>query len=304
MSGAPELETVPCPVCGKGGSSLLYDRPYGDGELRSAGTYSATTDVYTGYGRIVRCLECAMVYTNPRPTAATLAAGYGECVDPDYLEESASRSINAFMSLRTITKFKRGGRLVEFGCNIGYFLNAARVDFSVVGVEPSAWACRQARERFKLEVVEGSFADAPLEAGAFDAAAMIDVIEHLTDPAAALRRARGLLKPGGVVYLVTPDIDSLSARVLGPSWWGLRPAHIQYFSSATLARLLAQEGFEVVYQRSFGRIFSWGYWLSRLSHYPAPVRGAVSAFVSALGLSDKLLYLDTRDSVEVVARRL
>lgn len=298
------LETVRCPVCGKDEPRPLYERPYAAGELTDSGTYAATTDVYTGYGTIVTCASCTMVYTNPRPTAATLAAGYGENVDEGYLEESASRSINAFMSLRTIEKFKRGGRLVEFGGSIGYFLNAARVDFEVSGVEPSAWACRQARERFHLEVVQGSFADAPLPAGSFDVAAMIDVIEHLTDPAAAVRRAREVLKPGGILYLVTPDIDSLSAKLLGPSWWGLRPAHIQYFSSATLARLLAAEGFEVVLSRSFGRIFSWSYWLSRLASYPAPVRGAVKAFVDCLGVADKLLYLDTRDSVEICARRL
>lgn len=301
---AEALEQTACAVCGGATARVLYERPYAAGEFSDNGACAATTDVYGGYGRVVRCDGCGMVYTNPRPTAAALAAGYGGCVDETYLEESASRSINAFMSLRTIEKFKRGGRLVEFGCSIGYFLNAARVDFSVTGVEPSTWACRQAREKFRLEVAEGSFADAPLEAGSFDVAAMIDVIEHLADPAAAVRRAREVLKPGGILYVVTPAIDTLSARLLGPAWWGLRPAHVQYFSRATLGRLLAEGGFEIVLTKSFGRIFSWGYWLSRLNHYPAPVRGAIAAMVSALGIEDKLLYLDTRDSVEICARKL
>ena len=131
---------------------------------------------------------------------------------------------------------------------------------------------------------------------------MIDVIEHLPEPAAAAREVRRLLKTGGYFYVVTPDIDSLSARLLGGRWWGLRPAHIFYFSRATLRRLLEENGFEVVDSRSYGRIFTWQYWLSRLSNYPRPIYRCVSAVVSLFGVEDKFLYLDTRDTVQMIAR--
>jgi hypothetical protein len=68
--------------------------------------------------------------------------------------------------------------------------------------------------------------------------------------------------------------------------------------------MLRQSGFEVVLRKSYGRIFTWGYWLSRLQNYPAFVRGPVVALVKALGVESKFLYLDTRDSMEVVARRV
>ena len=69
------------------------------------------------------------------------------------------------------------------------------------------------------------------------------------------------------------------------------------------AELYRQAGFEVVLRKSYGRIFTWGYWLSRLANYPALVRRPVAALVKALGLESKFLSLDTRDSMEVVARR-
>ena len=71
----------------------------------------------------------------------------------------------------------------------------------------------------------------------------------------------------------------------------------------TLGRMLEESGFEVVLTKSFGRIFTWGYWLSRLRHYPAFVYGAVRSAISGLGIEDKFLYLDTRDSIEICARR-
>ncbi len=300
---APELETPSCAVCGSERRLIRFQRPYQLDSLSDAGAFAATTDEFTGYGTIVRCAECSHVYTCPRPTEAALLSGYADCADEDYLRESSSRSINAHLCLNTIKRFVDKGRLLEAGCSVGYFLNAARVDFEVAGLEPSSWARGIARERFKLECHAEPLESAPLPPASFDVVAMIDVIEHLTRPKAALAAAAGLLKPGAVLYLVTPDISSLSAKILGPYWWGLRPAHIQYFSEASLRRLLDDAGFDVVLAKSFGRIFSYGYWASRLRHYPAWARAPLDASIRRLGIEHKLLYIDTRDSIELCARK-
>jgi SAM-dependent methyltransferase len=297
------FESVVCNLCGGNRSRVLFQRPYAADILSEPGVFSATTDEYSGYGTIVRCLDCGLVYTNPRPTAAALLAGYAECVDDLYLAESSSRSINAHFSLNAIKRFVKSGKLIEIGSATGYFLNAARTDFDVEGIEPSEQACRIAREKFRLDCRLGAFETAPIPPASADVVAMIDVIEHLGDPKAALRRAADVLRPGGILYLVTPDIDSLSARLLRGYWWGLRPAHIYYFDGRTLGRMLEEAGFEVVLSKSFGRIFTWGYWRSRLRHYPRFIYGALRAAIHGLGIEDKFLYLDTRDSIEICARK-
>jgi len=294
-------QDVPCGLCGSRRAKVLFERPH-RGAVPGQAVFVATTDEFSDYGRVVRCQDCGFAYTSPRPEPGELLRGYGGCVDPDYLREASSRSINAHLSLSTIKRFASGGRLLEVGCSVGYFLNAARVDFAVAGIEPSAWACRIAQERFRLEVRPGSWEDAEgLAPGSFDAVAMIDVLEHLGDPLAALRRAAAWLKPGGVLYLVTPDIGSLSARLLRRYWWGLRPAHLSYFDRASLSRALALAGLRPAWEKSFGRIFTFGYWASRLRHYPAPVHRALTAAIRLLDVEDKFLYLNTRDSLEVCA---
>lgn len=293
--------TVPVAcLCGSLDCAVLFDRPYDEG---SSSDFLATTDRYDNYGRIVRCRACGLVFTDPRPAAAEISKGYAESSDKEYLEESSNRSINAHISLATIRRFKPSGKLLEIGCAVGYFLNAARTDYEVAGVEPGRWACAEARRRFGLEVRQEGFLEARLPGNSFDVVAAVDVIEHLEDPAAFIRECRRVLKPGGVLYLVTPDIESLSARLLGGSWWGLRPAHLYYFSRRTLGELLKREGLETELARSFGRIFSLGYWASRLKNYPAFFRKPVSTVIAALGLEDKIFYLNTRDSLEVIARR-
>ncbi len=262
-----------------------------------------TTDFFAAYGRVAQCRRCGMVYRNPREADERIIEAYAALEDGDYLEERECRGMNALLSLKALKRHVARGRLLEIGCSTGFFLNAARLEFDCQGVEPSAWAARIARERFGLEVHGGSFETFEAAPASFDAVAMIDVIEHVLDPGLVLARVSSLLGPGGILYLVTPDISSLSAHVLGRYWWGLRPAHLGYFSPATLRLLLEKVGLEVREIRSFGRIFTYGYWLSRLSSYPALIRGTIGAFVRTLAWEDKVLYLNTRDTMEVVAVR-
>src|SRR6478735_1296413 len=58
--------------------------------------------------------------------------------------------------------------------------------------------------------------------------------EHLDDPVDAIDRCAGLLRPGGVLCVVTPDPSSLTARVAGARWWGYLPAHACLLPRATL----------------------------------------------------------------------
>ena len=76
------------------------------------------------------------------------------------------------------------------------------------------------------------------------------------------------------------------------------------FRPARSLPAITEAGFEVRLEKSYGRMFSWGYWLSRLRNYPRPVYKAIEAVIEGLDIKDKLLYLDTRDSMEICARRI
>jgi len=268
------------------------------------GSYAATTDKFGAYGTILQCLDCGLLYTSPRLRPDNLLQEYQEARDDDYFLQCEARSINAYFSLAAIRRHAQSGRLLEVGCSTGFFLNAARLNFEVEGVEPSSWAREYAEKQLKLKISAATLEAARFPDAHFDVAVLNDVIEHVPDPAGLLREVARVTKPGGLLYIVTPDCESLSARILGGRWWGLRPAHIYYFSRRTLAELAAKNGYKVLEAVSFGRIFSWGYWLSRLTNYPRPLYRAVEFLVDVLGIRDKFLYLDTRDSVQMVASKL
>jgi 2-polyprenyl-3-methyl-5-hydroxy-6-metoxy-1,4-benzoquinol methylase len=296
------LELVPCNLCGRDDFSVLFNSPLRVSE-QDAADFMASTDRFDRYGQIVRCRGCGLVYANPRPVRQRLQEGYARAEDVDYAREASSRSINAHISLHTIKKYVERGRILDVGCSTGYFLNAARLSFEPYGVEPSRWASRFAREVLSIDVRQGSLEDADFPESWFDVVTMNDVIEHLADPRSCLEKARKLLRVQGLLYVVTPNIASLSSRLLRGRWWGLRPAHLYYFSPRTLEAMLSAVGFETVFKKSFGRIFTYGYWASRLSNYPRPVSATAKTIVRKLKVQDKFLYLDTRDTIELCAIR-
>jgi len=288
-------------MCGSDKSRVLFES--GESVADDEGNFEATTDKFGPYGTVRKCLRCGLAYTSPRRKDADILAGYRRTADQEYATECDSRSMNACRALARIRRHARGGRLLEVGCSTGYFLKAAQNTYEVTGVEPSAWSGRYAREKLGLEIAASTLQEAHFPDDCFDVVALIDVIEHVTDPLGMMREVARVVRDDGIVYLVTPDIGSLSARVLRGKWWGLRPAHIYYFSRKTLRALLNAAGFDVLEMHSYGRIFTWRYWLSRLTNYPRPVCRLVERVIQLLRVDDKFLYLNTRDSVQVIARK-
>ena len=112
-----------------------------------------------------------------------------------------------------------------------------------------------------------------------------------------------MLNPDGIIYLVTPNISGLIPFILRSKWWGLRPSHLYYFSNKTIINLLKKSGFEVIYINSFGRIFTYKYWLSRLINYNKIFYKAIRLIINMFNAGDKFVYINTRDSVEVIAKK-
>jgi hypothetical protein len=78
--------------------------------------------------------------------------------------------------------------------------------------------------------------------GPYDVVSAIDVIEHVDKPLDLLRAIRDVLATDGIGVLVTPDVGSITARVMRRHWWHFRPAHIGYFNRHTISLSLAAAG--------------------------------------------------------------
>jgi SAM-dependent methyltransferase len=169
-------------------------------------------------------------------------------------------------------------------------------------VEPSRWSADRARAR-GLQVVDGTLAAADLPEGSFDVVTMWDVVEHLADPLSELRRARRLLRPGGLLALSTMNVEAWFPRLLGRRWPWYMQMHLYYFTPRTLGRMLERAGFRMVEAVPHRRVVRLAYLVSRLEAYCRPLARGLEWLVERAGQSDRLVAVDLGDIFVTFARR-
>jgi SAM-dependent methyltransferase len=143
------------------------------------------------------------------------------------------------------SEFPAKGVLVDVGCGNGEFLAiAAKMGWRALGVEPDAAAATACRAQ-GFEVFEGVAEAAPSAwTGAVDVLTSSNCIEHIADPRQFLATAHALLKPGGRLWIATPNPQGLGARLFGRCWRGLEPSrHMCVPSQGQLLKMLAEQGF-------------------------------------------------------------
>jgi SAM-dependent methyltransferase len=149
------------------------------------------------------------------------------------------------------------GRILDVGCSAGYFLDLMREKgWECHGIEMDARYARMAQERHGASIFAGTLEGyQDVKEGYFDVISMQDVLDHLADPVAGLRRCFRMLKPGGMLIVKVHDVGSVYARLTGPKYYGfLPPLHLVYFNRDNVRRALVRSGFVVDGHRYFPHI--------------------------------------------------
>jgi len=222
--------------------------------------------------RLLRCRRCTLVWIDPVPSSAELLAladeahrgqpfaDMGRYFDAPALDDATdpvAASLRALLA--RLAAWTSGRTLLDVGSGTGYFAALARhAGWRPLAVDASPAATAHARAAYGLEAVTAVFPDAGALRGPFAAVTLLDVLEHVPEPRAALARVRELLEPGGVVVIDSPNHASILCRVIdGVGRLPLAPirtrlgqyyhrAHVSVFSPRALRRVLTQVGFEVV----------------------------------------------------------
>lgn len=255
-----------CPVCSSSRFNL-FKKGSLDVQSLSKDHIKVTDSDYGKIWDLSRCDNCTHIFANPCPSPEFIQSLYGEIEDPLYQEEARGRSKNFNRILERLDKIHpEKGILIDIGAATGILMDISRRrGWDVEGVEPSSWAVRLAREKYGLEIIEGAFETSTLKEENYTVVSMVDFLEHIPHPSVAVSMAQKILLPGGTLCLVTPDINSMAARILGQKWWHYRPGHLGYFSKKSLNILLQKTGFRVIDMRKYSWTFSLHYLLSRKS---------------------------------------
>ena len=288
-----------CPACG-GGRFRPWKKGAVDASDLRPEAFLITDHHYGLTWDLARCGDCGHVFADPCPTPAFIESLYGALRDPLYEEEAGGRAMNFRRVLVRLERLRpEKGRLFDVGAATGILMDQAKErGWEVDGVEPSAWAVAFARDRYGLAIRRGIFETAAVPAASVDVVTMVDLIEHTARPYDAVRRAADVLRPDGLLCIVTPDIRSVAARLTGRTWWHYRPAHLAYFTRRSLDALLRRAGFTVIRRRSYSWTFSARYLASRKPAFRFLARGRLASFLGRIPIR-----LALGDSFEIYARK-
>ena len=270
--------------------------------------------------QVVRCQKCSMLYANPVPAALVSGEFYEQSGESYYLSgpklEADYAAVRFDRELRLFRRHCLAGSVLDVGCSSGAFLHQLNQRFpgsyQILGTDVSGPALNHA-ESVGVPVIRGSFLGRNFDGQNFDAVTFWAVLEHLLEPKPFLEKAWSLLRPGGLCFILVPNMSSLAVRLLGERYRYILPQHVNYFTRPTLMRLV-QPRFEIVHCRTthFNPIVIWQDWrrrqetvsdqdraalLKKTTAYKqnsilAPLRllyGGVEKALGCLGLADNLV---------------
>jgi 2-polyprenyl-3-methyl-5-hydroxy-6-metoxy-1,4-benzoquinol methylase len=253
-----------------------------------------------------QCRRCGFIFADSTDLD-TLATLYEQLADPAYLESQQGRARQMQWLLEQVLRAKPDARtLLDVGAGSGVLVaEAQRHNLVATGVEPSRSLVDGAQRAHGVALLQGAFPHPQLAGQTFDVTCLIDVIEHVTDPLQMLQHCAATLNPSGVLVVVTPDVDSLPARLMGNHWWHYRMAHVSYFSRRTMHRAAAEAGLSPIVDISAKWFFTVDYIAKRLTRYLAI--GQLNRLARRHSLLrrvyEQMVPLNLHDSMLVVLRR-
>ncbi len=254
-----------------------------------------------------RCSACDVVFVSPVPLSVDGVYKDDITSSPSgyYLLSEEHDSETFTKRLELIEKMKSKGTLLDAGCSVGTMLKTAQErGWSALGLEPNPFSAEICRKR-NLNVVEG-FIDENLlikYSDHFDVVHMGDVLEHVPEPIKTVGIALKCLTGGGVLAIVTPNFDSLIARL-----FQIKPVeHLLYYNIYSLKRLLSQFHVEILLVRKTTRKRKLKALICSTTFTGRPVlKSFLKVFSNPVSgfLLNLLVGIFVRDEITVVARKL
>jgi 2-polyprenyl-3-methyl-5-hydroxy-6-metoxy-1,4-benzoquinol methylase len=270
-----------CPVCGGEDAVTLEE-----------GLVDYMSKPASGPWSMNKCRLCGVAYLSPRPDRASISQAYinyyTHTSEKDDLVHRYLRSIKSVLSEKyfavvsgsgsmvdrivyLVIKLlfplslyfdaksrhifnlkKQPGKLLDIGCGNGEFLKfAEHYGWQAVGVDFDTEAVKEARSG-GLDARLGDI-DVIDSGERYDYITLSHVVEHVYDPVELLRTCYGLLNHGGVLWLETPNIESMGYAYYKSNWRGLEPPrHIMLFNMKSLDEILLKVGFQMIEQENHG----------------------------------------------------
>lgn len=200
---------------------------------------------------IVKCRNCGLIFTTSPHSNGFFNNLYQEKVDLKNTllfskKEDVKNELAMYAkTIKYLKRFKNDGRLLDLGSGLGHFLEIANNNgYEATGVELGKEKAAFAKKILKLEVINANAEEVEFKAESFDIIVLMELIEHTNNPLNLLKKINKILKPDGIIYVTTPNINFLARWLLGNQWLILTPPwHLYFFNRKTLNKIFNRAGF-------------------------------------------------------------
>ncbi|WP_175414899.1 class I SAM-dependent methyltransferase [Nibricoccus aquaticus] len=190
-------------------------------------------------GGLFECESCRLVFRSPMPPDEALRAAYAAMPADSWAYEVPGHWGWIRNCIRELAPNKR---VLDVGCFRGDFLETLPKDSVRFGIEPNADAGGIASSRGITMLGRDAMDQLPGNEESFGAIVLMDVAEHVRDPAAVFRHLRRYLAPGGVLLVLTGNSEHWLARRSLPFYWYMSfPIHLVYLGSRYMRWLARTE---------------------------------------------------------------
>lgn len=278
---------------------------------------------------IVKCTSCGLMWLHPRPSLDELHEVYDQdyyrnqdFYDPegtslygyhDYIYERVNKQYtyqkmadraDDILGWERDASDERNPAWLDVGCGLGYLMDVAfDHGYQVQGVEFNPFAVKAIEAKYTFEVTCGSIHEQEF-ARRFDVISLFDVIEHLDDPFADLKRLRELVSEDGLLLLQTMDSESLPSRIIGKRLEDFRRfrEHLYFFSRESMTAVLEAAGWEVAEIVSVGHTFQLSMLLDRIGLYSPRLIKAMKFLIWPKWLLQANIYVNPHTKMLLYAR--
>lgn len=261
---------------------------------------------------LYHCNNCGLYFINPQPDEKELIKFYPEesyCSykslylyfmdHKNFFKKIKFITTNLFFLLRNIVTYatytfligllrvekilKENGNILDLGCGNGVFLSRLRKRalkknskmkfYGIDIVEPKN---KEKLEEFGIKILKGTIFEMKFADNMFDIIRLYHVLEHVHNPSMHFKELKRILKPGGILIISVPNINSLNFKIFGKNWFPLDiPRHLFDFSEETLRKYLKKFDLKIIkvrYNSSQSHfLISLDYYLSKFrKKYVAP----------------------------------
>lgn len=194
---------------------------------------------------LVKCSDCSFVFSKKKPAFEELFAHYSLYPRLNSISPVTIRRYNKLLD--KMDRFRRNNNLIDVGCGDGYFLEEAKKrGWNVYGTEVTDDAI-EVCERKGIKMYKGTLQASRFNRNYFDVVTCFEVIEHINNPIQELTSFYEILRDGGMVYITTPNFNSISRSISGSKWNVIEyPEHLCYYTKKTLEKLFFDTDFRLL----------------------------------------------------------